>query len=135
MHVIEDGNDLSAVEPCHDTIEPSKLLDHIQQLAELQEILEHVKVPRVLIYALQVADEGMMHLGHVLDLIVDVLLLLRFKHFGLGDNLQSEHLLILIRLEGVQPLEFVIWRGLSIFAELAFFRIRLFFLHLEVGVA
>ena len=54
---------------------------------------------------MQVADEGMVHLGHVLYLIVDVLLLLRFEDFGLRDNLQCEHLLFFLRLEGDASLD------------------------------
>ena len=73
-------DDLCGVEPCHLAVQSLELFQNIQQLSKLQEVFKHVEVPRVLIETVQVADEGMVHLCHVLDLVVDVLLLARLKN-------------------------------------------------------
>ena len=101
MDVIENFDDLCSIEPCQRTIDLPVFLQYVEQLSKLQVVFEHVEVVLVLIDTVQVADEGMVHLCHVLYLIVDVLLLLSFKHFVFGDDLQCIHLLTFVcRSEG-----------------------------------
>ena len=105
MHEFKNDDDLCAVEASKGRAHATDGLEHIEKLTMLQIIHQDVQVATVLSHALHLAEESMIHLRHVLDLVEEMLLLLSLQHFMLRDDLDSEDLLaVLGRLDGGLPL-------------------------------
>ena len=92
MHVIEDFHDLCSVEASEVCVEALELFQQVEQLPELHVLFQHVEVVLVLVDALEPANEVVMYLTHVLEFVVDVLLLLGLEHLPLGYDFQCAKL-------------------------------------------
>ena len=114
MDVFEHNYDLCSIEPGQYIVQLLVSLQQIEQLPELQEIFEHVEIILILINSLQIADQRVVHLSHVLHLIVDVLLLLSFKHFVFGNYLQCIHLLLILTFRSEGHCVEHLWRSCSL---------------------
>lgn len=90
MHVLEDEYDLGAVESHQLRLHATDSFENIEELTMLQVVHQNVQVVFVLGHSTHLADHLVVHLRHVLDLVEQVLLLLRLQHFVLGDDLDGE---------------------------------------------
>ena len=90
MHVLENEDDLGAVEPDKLSFHATNRLEHVEELAMLEIVHQDVEVAVVLGDPSHLTDHPVVHLGHVLDLVEQVLLLLRLQHLVLRDDLHSE---------------------------------------------
>ena len=89
MHVLQNEHYLRHIKLNHRWLQSAKRLEHVEQLPVSHIVHQNEQIATVLGDASHFAQKLVVHLGHVLNLIEQMLLLLRLKHFALGDYLDG----------------------------------------------